>query len=442
MRHDGVTMEDHRPGTTQPQRWYRLLPPLVAGFTLSIFAAAVISIVLTAAGPKGMALTPEQTSGWIAAFYSLPMIATLAVTIRYRAPFPFTGNVFALIFFASLGRRIGFPELAGAALLAGAIVLVTGVLGITGRIARLIPTPIVQGLIVGAVLPFVIDIFSAISTTDGGAGVETSITIASLLVTYLAADRLFPRSPALVPAFLVGFTVAAVTGLLGRFPDLFSLPSVAMIRPSFSWTAVLTVTPVLVALMTIQSNVPSVIYLRSQAFDPPERLVNVMSGAGTMIASLFGPVLVSLSLPAALLAAGPTAGEHDVRHVSMYLPAAASVSIALFAGTAADLAVLVPPALLLAVAGLALIPALIAALRGVTAGPLVLGPLFALAIAMSEMSILGLGSLFWSLVVGTVVSLAFERPAWTEVRATSDRIVAGGPPVTQPNERSDPAKPR
>ena len=424
MRHDDVTMEGRRSGETQPRRWSSLIPPLVAGFTLSILAAAVISIVLTASGPDGLGLSPQQTSGWIAAFYTLPMIATMALTVRYRAPFPFTGNLFALIFFASLGRRVGFPELAGAAILAGALVLLTGILGVTGKVARWIPTPIVQGLIVGAVLPFVIDIFSAMSTADAVTSVEVSITIACLLVAYLAADRLLPKLPALVPAFVVGFTAAAATGLLGRFPDLFSFPSVDVIRPSFSWTAVLTVTPVLVALMTVQSNVPSVIYLRSQGYDPPERLVNVMSGAGTMLASLFGPVLVSLSLPAALLSAGPTAGDHGLRHVAMYLPIAVSVSIGVFAGTAADLAVLVPPTLLLAFAGLALIPALLAALRGTTAGPLVLGPLFALAIAMSEMSILGLGAFFWSLVIGTTVSMLFERDAWRDLRAASSAAPA------------------
>jgi benzoate membrane transport protein len=404
------------------RRWSRLVPPMVAGFTLAILAAAVISIVLTAAGPNGLGLSPETASGWIAAVYSFPMIATLALTVRYRTPFPFTGNIFALIFFASLGQRVGFEELAGAAILAGAIVLVMTLLGLTGTVARWIPTPVVQGLIVGAILPFVIDIFTAMRTTDGG--VEIAITVACVLVAYLVAYRFFPRLPALVPAFVVGFVVAAAAGLLGRFPDLFTLPHLAFVRPSFSWTAVLTVTPVLVALMAVQSNVPSVIYLRSQGFEPHERLVNIMSGAGTIVASLFGPVLVSLSLPATLLGAGPPAGEHDDRHVSMYLPATFSVSIALFAGTAAALAELVPSTLLLAFAGLALIPALVAALRGVTAGPLVLGPLFALAIALSEISLFDLGPFFWSLVIGTAVSMLFERPALAEVRAATATATA------------------
>jgi benzoate membrane transport protein len=87
-----------------------------------------------------------------------------------------------------------------------------------------------------------------------------------------------------------------------------------------------------------------------------------------------------------------------------------------FAGTASDLAVLLPPALLFAIAGLALLPALITALRAIAAGPLVLGPVLAFAIALSEMRIGGLGPFFWSLVLGTLASLAFEREGWRELR--------------------------
>lgn len=98
------------------------------------------------------------------------------------------------------------------------------------------------------------------------------------------------------------------------------------------------------------------------------------------------------------------------------MPVVGGLLIAIFAAAAADLAVLLPPVLLLTMAGLALLPALTNALREITAGPLVLGPLFAFAIALSDMSLLGLGAFFWSLVVGTLVSLLFEREGWRQIR--------------------------
>src|SRR5919198_5208751 len=314
-RQGGTVTQVSDPATAQGLR--RMLPPLIAGFTVAIVFAAVLSIVLTAAGPDGMRLSHQRTGAWIAVVYGLPMIPSLVLTIRHRTPLLLTGNVFALIFFASLGDRFSLPELAGAAIVAGAIVLLTGVLGVTGRIATWIPIPIVYGLIAGAVMPFLVGIFSFISPSDAAGSavpVELPIMVGVAVGAYLASIRLVgQRLPPVLPAFLAGLAVAAATGQLGTFPSLFAVPRLEVVRPDVSWTVVATVTPVLVALMTVQSNVPSVIYLRSQGYDPPERLINVISGAGTVIGAVFGPGLVSLALPPLLLAARPPGGGRGVR---------------------------------------------------------------------------------------------------------------------------------
>ena len=398
------------------------LPALIAGLTVAIVFFAVLSIVLTAAGPHGLGLSESRTSGWIALVYGVPMIPSLVLTLRYRMPLLLTGNVFALIFFVSLGDRISFPELAAASIVAGAIVLVTAFLGLTGRLAAWIPAPIVQGLIAGAVIPFVVNIFTSLSTSGGA---RVPVMVASAVVVYLVSQRVLgTRLPPVLPAFVAGFLAAAVTGQLGAFPSTFALPGLELIRPEFSWTAIATVTPVLLALMTVQSNVPSVIYLRSQGFDPPERVLNVVSGAGTLLGSFFGPLSMSLALPPVLVTAGPTAGDRSLRYRSIWVPVAAGLLIALFAATAADLAVLVPTVLLLTMAGLALVPALAVAIREIGAGPLVLGPLFAFAIALSHMTVFGLGPFFWSLVLGTAISLLLERDGWRQLRAKVDETSA------------------
>ena len=399
----------------------RTLPALIASIPVAIVFFAVLGIVLTAAGPNGLDLTDDQTSSWIAVLYGLPTLIALILTLRYRQPLLVTGNIFAIIFFASLGDRISFAELAGASMLAGGLVLVAALFGLTDRIAAWIPGPIVQGLIAGAVMPFVVNVFTALSTTQKG-GVTVSyavpLMVGAALVAYLVTHQLFAsRIPPILPAFVAGLVVAALTGQLGAFPTSFTLPALDVIRPAFSWHAIVTATPVLVAFLTVQSTIPSVIYIRSQGFEPPERVLNIVGGAGTILASFVGPVAVSLALPPVLLTAAPTAGPHDLRYRSVFLPVAAGVVIALLASTAADVAVLVPNTLLLTMAGLALVGALVAALSEITRGPLILGPLFAFAIALSDMTVFGLGPFFWSLVLGAATSFLFERDAWRQFRA-------------------------
>jgi benzoate membrane transport protein len=399
----------------------RTLPALGAAVPIVILFVAVLSIVLTASGPRGLRLSDEQTSGWIVVVYGLPAVPSLVLTLRYRQPLLLTGNVFAIIFFASLGDQFSFEELSGAAFLAGAILLTIAAFGVTGQLAAWIPAPIVHGLVAGAVMPFVAGIFSGLSTVDNeglDVAARVPIMVGSAFIAYVLSQRyLGARVPAILPALVAGLVTAGLTGQFGDLPTSFVFPDLAVGWPVFSLTALVSATPVLVALIFLQSNLPCVIYMRSQGYSPPERVINVVSGLSTMVASSVGPSAVSLAVPLVPLTAGPSAGDPSVRYRSVYLPAGALLIIALLASTAANLAALVPPILLLALAGLALIGVLVSSLREIARGPLLLGPIFAFAIALSDMRLLGLGPFFWSLVLGTGISLLLESEEWQRFRA-------------------------
>ena len=140
-----------------------------------------------------------------------------------------------------------------------------------------------------------------------------------------------------------------------------------------------------------------------------------------MLGSFLGPTGVSLSLPATSLVAGSGAGEQETRHRAVYLVGGAALLVGLLAGIAADLAEIIPAALLLTLAGLSLVDVLADALQRLTAGPLLLGPLFAFAIALSDISFLGFGNYFWSLVIGTGISILLEAEEFWSLRGEEHR---------------------
>ena len=402
----------------------RSLPALMAAIPVAIVYFVVLGIVLTAAGPHGLDLSGRETSSWIVVLYGWPTLLALVLTIRYRQPLLLTGNLFAIIFFVSLGHRFSFAELVGAAIVAGAALFLVAIFRLTGKVADWIPSSIVQGLVAGAVMPFVFGVFTSLSTSSDGERIplEVPLMIGASLLAYFVSIRVWgTRIPPILPAFAVGIVVAALTGQLGEFPSSFSLPDLDVIRPEFTWSAIASATPVLVALMTVPSNIPSVIFMREQGYEPPERVLNVVSGVGTIAGSFLGPVAVSLPLPPVLLTAGPGAGERTHRWRSIFLPAMVALGIALFATTAVDLAFLIPSTLLLTMAGLAFLDPLINAVKEIAAGPLVYGPILAFAIALSDMTLFGLGPFFWSLVLGTAVSLFLERDGWRALQARRSR---------------------
>ncbi len=398
--------------TSEPDGWRAWLPSVSVTLALAIIFVVVLSIPLAVAADLG--LTTGQLTGWIVALYGSSGVLTLVLVWRYRQPLLVTGNVFVLIFVASLGGQLSWSELIGASMLAGAAVLVLGLLRLTDRVAVWLPSPIVFGVLAGAVLDFFVGLFDAL----GG----HLTMVGAALVAYLVGRRLLePRVPAVLPALVVGLLAAWLTGGLEQPPARLTLPVPELIVPTLSVAAVLTATPVITVLIALQANAPSVVFLRNQGFDPPERPISIISGAGTVLASTFGPMGVSLSLPATALTAGADAGAWSTRHRAAALSGAVAMVVAVLAGYAAELEAFIARPLLVALIGMAVVGVFISALQQVVAGPLLLGPVFAFGIAISDLSLFGLGPFFWALVLGLTISRLVERDAWRALQDPARR---------------------
>lgn len=395
------------PQKKQPTPLQRNLPIIAAAVRNIIIFTAVLSIPLTSA--QALHLSAEETSAWILALYGVPALLSLTLTIRYRLPLLVTGNLFVIIFINGLGGETPYPELIGAAIVAGALVLLIGVFGLSKHLAGLIPIPIMFGLLAGAVLPFVSNFFTELSSYP--------VVVGGTFLSYLLARRfLGERLPAILPALVTGLLLTAIMGQFAHPNEPLTMVLPKVTTPRFTLQTILTATPVLVVLITLQANLPAIRFLHSQDYDPPELVVDAASGLGTMLGSFFGPTGASLSLPATSIAAGPGAGDRSIRYRSVIINSTAALILGLMGGLAAGIAGLIPTALLLTLAGLAVIDVLGRSLQQITQGPLFLGPVFAFAIALSDISFLGFDNYFWSLVIGTLISLLLEREGLKQLR--------------------------
>jgi benzoate membrane transport protein len=414
-----------RPRDDGPTRVLRAVgwPALAAAIPSAIFCIVALSLPLTAAQAFG--LSPAQATSWILALYGVPGVATLVLAARYRQPLLLAWNVPALAFIGSTAGHLRYEELLGASVLGGIAVLVLGALRATERAASWVPAPIVMAMLAGAILPYVARIFTAVQGDPVVAGLTFGVYL-------LGRALLSARISAIVPALLTGLAAAAATGQLDGRNLRWVAPVARFTAPAFSLEAIAMAVPLLVILVTMLSNVPSLVFMRSQGYEPPARVVDVASGTGTVVGSLFGPTPVCMAVLLVPLVAGPDAGPMARRHRAVSATALALILIAVTGGMAIELLRVVPSSLLLTVAGLSLIGVLIGTLQQVTRGPLTIGPVFAFVVAVSGFSFLGFGSLFWSLVLGVAVSLLLEpdqlralrgRPA--AVGGVEQRVAAG-----------------
>lgn len=384
----------------------RFLPAVGASLPLVAIFLAVLTIPLAAA--PGLGLTSGQLSGWIFATYGVPALLSFALAARYRQPLLVTGNVAVIIFVASLGGQMAFAEIVGGAIVAGIAVAAIGATGLVRPVARWFPLPIVLGLIAGIVLPFVAGIFDQLA--------QEPLLVGVTVGAYLLSVRfLGKRVPPVLTAAAAGVVVAAVGGRLGGGADAaFAWPVVT--PPEFTLQGILTVVPVVAALMLFQANIPAIVYLRGEDYEPPERAIFGTSGLGAAVGSLFGPTGVSVPVLAMPFTAGPAAGPKSRRHWTVYILGGAALLIAIVGSGAAAAAEIVPLSLLLTIAGLAMVGVLTRSVQQIVAGPLLLGPLVTMAVAISDLELLGLGSLFWALAIGTATTVLTEREGLASLR--------------------------
>jgi benzoate membrane transport protein len=359
----------------------------------------MLSVPLAAG--QSLGLSSSLTATWIAGIYGIPSLIGIGLAMRYRQPLAATGTILAIILVATVGDQFTFSELSGAFMLAGLMVVILGITGATRRLAMWIPPPIVFGILAGAVLSFVVAIFDPLR--------EHTIIGVTVLVSYLLARRFLNAQPiAILPALVAGVVAAWFTGEIVYEPANVEIPVPVINAPTFSIPAIASITPVIVILMTLQANIPSAVILRKNNYNPPDRTIDIVSGLGTFFASFLGPIAVSLSMPLTSLIAGPDAGKQNKRHRTIYFINGVALIVAMLAGAAAVIAEFIPFTLLMALAGLAMLGVFIDALRETVKNPIVLGPVFAFAISISNLSLFGFGSYFWALVVGLGVSIFLE----------------------------------
>ena len=358
---------------------------LGAALPIVILFVAVLSVPLSIA-PK-LALSEGEVASWILSAWGMPGLLTLLFVVFSRQPIVLTGNVFALILVGSLSDRLSYSEAVAAFLCAGLAVVVVATFDITRFIARWIPAPVVLGLLAGAIVPFVADTFTMIGSSPW--------LIAVPVVAYLMGRRFARRVPAVLPALAAGLLTAWILGEFRQPPEIlgFSRPSFTM--PVFSLEAVVTVAPVLVVLVVLQSNVPSIVYMKTQGLATPARVIDLVGGTSTIVGSLFGPTTVALSLPVTSLVANKRLGSVNTGAVAAAIAGASLVLIGFLGRAAAELPAFVPMPLLLTLAGLAMIDVFVGTMRSLIRSPLLLGPLLAFAVVLSDMTLFGLGRFFW-----------------------------------------------
>jgi len=323
----------------------------------------------------------------------------------------------AAVLLAAAGNGIAFSDAVGAFLVSAVLVVLSGLWPVLGRAIVGIPKPLASALLAGVLFPICLAPIEAVATLP--------LLAAPIVVVWLVLYRLAPRwaVPAAMLVAVIAVLISAGTDWLGQASIA---PQLAFVTPSFDLFTVLSLgVPLFIVTMAGQ-NVPGFVVLSNNGYQPPVRFALVGTGLGSVGAGLFGGHAINMGAITAAIMAGPESHpDPDRRWIATLTNGLLYIPLGLAAGVAVALVSAAPAILITAVAGLAVLGALITSVVNALEEPTHrVAAIVTFLIVASGVVVAGIGSAFWGLLAG---GLVFAWLGWRRKPALPAADDAGTP---------------
>ncbi len=296
---------------------------------------------------------------------------------------------------------VPFDQAIGAFVLAAALTLACGLFGWIDPILRRIPGEIAAAMLAGVLLNFGMGVFSSIN--------QQPALVLAMCAAYLVCRRLAPRYAVLV-VMLVAIAIAYALDLMQLDLLDWRLTEFVWTTPAFSAQAAVSLgIPLFVVAMASQ-NLPGLAILQAAGYRPPASRLVAATGLLGLLAAPFGAHSVTMGAISAAICTGPEAHpDAGKRYIAAATYGLGYVALSVVAGAVAVFFQALPPALLAALAGLALLGTIMGGMAAAMANPQRReAALITLLATASGFSFWGIGSAFWGLVAGLAAHAAFE----------------------------------
>jgi benzoate membrane transport protein len=385
--------------------------PISAGVVAGVTGFAS-GFPLLIAGLHNVGASDEQAASGLLMLCLIPGVITIVLSLVTRIPISVVWSTPAAALVLASAGTDDYASAVGAFLLCGLLLVVTGLWPWLARTVTRIPKPIASAMLAGILFP--------ICLAPVTASFELPWLALPIVLTWLVLLKFAPRW-AVPGAVVVTVIVVAVSSSGADLSEARILPALAPVLPGFDPAIVIGLgIPIYLVTMAGQ-NVPGFAVLRTFGFEhPPARAIFLSTGAGNLLAAPFGGIALNLAAMTAAMVAGPDAHpDRDRRWIAGVTGGATLAVLGLLSGIATVLVVVSPPVLITTVAGLALLGALITAVTTALEEPAHrIVAILTFLVAVSGVSIAGIGSAFWALLVGGVVML-WMRP-WRRRRQVAE----------------------
>ena len=357
-----------------------------------------LPVVLAAANAVGA--TPAQASSWVSGLAVATAVSALLLSLRYRMPIITAWSTPGAALIASTSGVPGIHAAVGAFVLSAVLILMTAAIRPLGRLIERIPASIAAAMLAGILLRLVVAMFEHVPSAP--------LLVLSLIALFLVARLVVPTLASLV-VLVAGALLATALGLVKPLPAV-GLSHPELVMPAWDVATLIGLGVPLYLVTMASQNLPGFAVLRTSGYQPPTQPALAVTGAASLVTAFMGAHTSNLAAISAALCTGPEAHPDPAeRWKAGVFYALWWGLIALFGASLVGLFAALPPALLVTVAGLALLGSMASATgAAVAAEKERFAAAGTLAVTVSGVTLMGVGSAFWGLCFGLLV-MGVER---------------------------------
>ncbi|WP_415233436.1 benzoate/H(+) symporter BenE family transporter [Pseudorhodobacter sp.] len=354
---------------------------------------STIALLLAAAAALGA--TPAQSASWVLAICLAKGLTSGFLSIYTKVPMVLAWSTPGLALLAA-SEGVTMPEAVGAFLLAAGLIVLTGAWGPLGRLVQRIPDGIAAGMLAGVLLPFCLPLTQALKTLP---------LLVLPMVAVFTLVRLRNPAFAVLAALAMGIGLAFLMGEAALPALTLSLPQLTFILPEFQASILLGLGVPLYLVTMASQNLPGFAVLRAAGYTPAVRPALLATGGASLLSAFAGAHTISMAAITAAICLGDDTHPDKAQRWKVGIAyAGVWLILGCFSPLIIPIIAALPPALIAALVGLALLGPLMGAATGAFAHTEQrFAGLVTLVTTASSVSFFGIGAAFWGLLAGLVV---------------------------------------
>ena len=376
------------------------IPAVFAGFITFLIGISV-SAVLVIQAAQILGASAEQITSW---FWALGLgigLSGLILSWKFKYHVATAWSTAGLALIMATGSGYSLYEAIGAFLVCGLLTAILGFMGIFEKVLSYIPQSLTSAMLAGVLLKFGIALFTSMQTDWA--------FILSLLAVYIISKRLWAR-------YCIVITVIAGLILCPIFMEFhmpivhWSLAKPVWISPEFTWSAILGLALPLFVINMASQYLPGIAMIKSYGYQPHVKHLIGWTGLTQALLAPFGCYSVNIAaISAAVSLDDQVHPDPSKRYIAGISCGFFYIIMGLFAATLTSLLMSFHKLFIIVLAGIALFGTIshniAIAFQDVADRE---AALLTFLFCASGVQFFGIGSAFWGLLFGFLVSFILK----------------------------------